>query len=110
MLGLMQEAFDEDGAVAKRRLGFRGCTLEGVLQLLLLPNNSHATATTTKSSFNDDRKSVLVSEALDILKLLDWSRCSRDGGDISFLRQPSSRDFVTKGINCVWVGANENHA
>lgn len=95
VLGLVQEALDKDGAVAEGRLGLGGGTLESVLQLLLLADNSHATATTTESGLDDYREAVLVSELLDLLVFLDGSVSARDNRNTTLHGKVTSGNLVT---------------
>jgi hypothetical protein len=83
VLGAVQETLDEDGAVTKCRLGFGCGTLESLLELFLLPDDSHTTATTTKGSLDDDGESVLVGEALDFFELLDGAVGTGNDGDLA---------------------------
>ena len=99
MLGLVEEALDEDGAVAEGGLGFRSCALERFLERLLLADASHTSATATKSSLDDDRESVLVRKLLNLLELLDGALRTRHNGDIGSNSQLSSGNFVTKSVD-----------
>jgi hypothetical protein len=107
VLGAVQEALDEDGAVTKGRLGFGCGTLEGLLELLLLPDDSHTTTTTTKGSLDDDGESVLVGEALDFFELLDGAVGAGNDGDLALDGELTGRDLVTESINGVRGRANE---
>lgn len=107
VLGAVQEALDEDGTVAESRLGLGCGTLEGLLELLLLPDNSHTTATTTEGSLDDDGESVLVGEALDFFELLDRAVGTGNDGDLALDGELTGRDLVTKGVNGVGGRTNE---
>ena len=50
----LEEALDEDGAIAKRRLGLGDSTLKCVLKLRLLANDTHSTAASAHSSLDND--------------------------------------------------------
>lgn len=99
VLGSVEEALNEDGAVAERRLGLGGGALEGILELFLLPDNSHTTSTTTKSGLDDDWEAVLVSEALDLFKLLDRARSTGHNRYLAFHGQLTGRNLVTEGVD-----------
>lgn len=107
VLGAVQEALDEDGTVAESRLGLGCGTLEGLLELLLLPDNSHTTATTTEGSLDDDGESVLIGEALDFFELLDRAVGTGNDGDLALDGELTGRDLVTKGVNGVGGRTNE---
>ena len=107
MLGLVEEAFDEDGAIAEGSLGFRSGALECFLERLLVADDSHTTAATTKSSLDDDGESVLVGKVLNLLEPLDGARCTRHNRDIGSNGQLSSGDLVTKSVDHIRRGANE---
>jgi hypothetical protein len=97
VLGTVQEALDENGTVTKGRLGLGCSTLEGLLELLLLPDDSHTTTTTTKGGLDDDGESVLVGEALDFFKSLDRTVGTGDDGNLALDGELTSGDLVTKG-------------
>jgi hypothetical protein len=107
VLGLVEEALDEDGSVTESRLGFRGGALERVLEGLLFAYYTHTTATTAESGLDDDGKAILVSEGLDILELLNWSRSSWYNWDVALDGEFSRRDLVAKCVDGVGRGAYE---
>jgi hypothetical protein len=107
VLGFVEESLDEDGAIAKSRLGLRSGTVERVLKIFLLSHNSHTSSTTTKGCLDDDWEAVLVCELLDILELLDWSLCTRDNWDLRLDGKCPGRDFVSKRVDDFWGGADE---
>jgi hypothetical protein len=107
VLGLVKESLDKDGTVTESSLGLRGGTLEGLLQALLLTDDSHTSATTTEGSLDDDREAILVSEVLDLLVPLDSTIGTRDDGDVGSVGELSGRDLVTESIDHVGRGADE---
>lgn len=107
VLGLVKESLDEDGTVTEGSLGLGGGTLEGLLQALLLADDSHTSATTTEGSLDDDGEAILVSEVLDLLVPLDGTIGTRDDGDVGGVGELSGRDLVTESIDHVGRGADE---
>lgn len=107
VLGLVKESLDKDGAVTEGSLGLGGGTLEGLLQALLLTDDSHTSATTTEGSLDDDGEAILVSEFLDLLVPLDSTFGTRDDGDVGSVGKLSGRDLVTESIDHVGRGADE---
>ncbi len=107
VLGLVEEALDEDGAVAEGRLGLGGGALECFLERLLFADDSHATATTAISSFDDDGESVLVRKLLNLFEPLDGALRTRDNGDIGSNGKLASGNLVAKSIDHLRRGANE---
>lgn len=107
VLGLVEEALDEDGTVAKGRLGLGGGTLEALLQSLGLADDAHTTATTTIGGLDDDGESILVSEGLDLLVGSDSTFGTGDNGDIGSNGELSGRDLVAEGVNDVGRGTDE---
>lgn len=99
MLGLVKEALDEDGTVAKGRLGLGHSTLKVLLQGTLLAHHTHTTATTTKGCLDDDGESILVGEFLDLFEPLDGVFGTGDDGDIALDGEFTGRDFVTESDN-----------
>lgn len=102
MLGFVEEAFDEDGAVTESRLGFGGGTLKGIFQVFLLANDSHTTATTSKGSLDDDWEVILVGEFLHLFEPLDRAWCSGDDGHVALDGNGSGGDLVAKSVNGFW--------
>ena len=107
MLGPVQEAFDEDGAVAKGRTGLGGGTLERLLQCVRLPDDTHTTSTTAECGLDDDGKAMFVGERLDLLVLLHGAGGTRDDGDLALDCELSSRDLVAQCLNCGGRRPNE---
>lgn len=107
MLGLVEEALYEDGAVAKGRLGLGSCSLEVFLQALVVANNSHTTTTAAISSLDDDREAILISEGLNLFVFFYSSLGSRDDRDASSNGKLASRDLVAKSIDHIWGGADK---
>lgn len=107
VLGLVEEALDEDGAVAKGRLGLGGCSLEVVLEGGLLAHDTHATAAAAKGSLDDDGEAMLVGEGLDVFVLLDGVGGAGHDGHVALDGEPAGRDLVAKGVDGVWGGADE---
>ena len=95
MLGLVEEALDEDCAVPERRASFRGSTLKRVPQISLATDNAHTTATTTKGSLDNNGEAIRVSEGLDFLIAFDRALGTGDNGDIGLDSHPTGRDLVT---------------
>ena len=108
VLGLVQETLNEDSTIAKGRLGFGCGTLEGVLEILLLPDDTHTTSATTESSLDDDREAVLVGEALDLLEFLDGARSTGNHRNFTLHGKLTCRDLVTKAVDGLGGGANPN--
>jgi hypothetical protein len=54
MAGTLEEPFDEDSSIAKSGLGFRHGTFKRVLELRLLPNDTHSASSSSHSSLNDN--------------------------------------------------------
>ena len=107
VLGLVEEALDEDGAVAKGRLGFGSGALEGILELFLRADNTHTTATTAKGSLDDDGEAVLVSELLDLFELLDGALGTGHDGNTALGGEGTGGDLVTEGVDCLRGRSNE---
>lgn len=107
VLWLVEETLDEDGAVAKCRLGLGCGSLERVFEVLLFSDDSHTTATTSESGLDDDWEAVFVGEFLDVLKLFNGAFGSGDDGDTALDGESAGRDLVSKGIDGVGGGANE---
>lgn len=107
VLGLVEEALDENGAVAESALGLGGGTLEGLLQGSLIADDTHTTATTAIGSLDDDGEAVLVGEILDGLEGVDSTLGTRDDGDTGGNGDLAGRDLVTKGVDDIGGGADE---
>jgi hypothetical protein len=99
VLWLVEEALDEHSAVAESIESLRLGTLEVVLEVFLLANDSHTTASTTKGCFDDDGEAELIRERLHILELLDGSGSTRDSGHLGLLSKLTSRDLVTECVD-----------
>lgn len=96
MLGLVEEALDEDSSVSESRLGLGRGSLKGLLKPLGLPDNTHTTAATTKGSLDDDWESILIGETLDILESLHSTLGSWDDGDTGGNGERAGGDFVAE--------------
>ena len=83
VLGLVEEALDEDGSVAESSLGLGGGAVEGLLQRLLLADDTHTASTTTVGGLDDDGEAEFVSEFLDVLELLNGTLSTRNNRDAS---------------------------
>ena len=101
VLGLVEEALDEDGAVAEGALGLGGGTLEGLLELGSGAHNTHTAATATVSSLDDDGEAILVGELLDLLVALDGTLSTGDDRDAGSNGDPPGGDLVAEGVNDV---------
>ena len=102
VLGLVEEALDEDGAVAEGRLGLGGRALERVLEGGLLADDSHTTTATTEGGLDDDREAILVGEALDFLEPLDGAGRARHHGHVALDSELSRRDLVAESVDSIW--------
>lgn len=99
VLGLVQEALDEDCAVAEGGLCLGRGALEVLLQRFLVADHTHATTTTTVGGLDDDWEAILVGEALDLLELLHCALCSGDDRHVCLDGDLSGRDLVSQGID-----------
>lgn len=99
VLGLVEEALDENGAVAKGTLGLGGGALEGLPQGSLLADDTHTTTTSAIGSLDDDGEAVLVGEVLDGLEGVDSTLSTGDDGDTGGNGKLASRDLVTKSVD-----------
>lgn len=99
VLGLVEEALDEDGAVAEGGLCLGRGALEVLLQRFLVADHTHATATASVGGLDDDGEAILVGEALDLLKLLHCALCSGDDGHVCLDGDLSGRDLVSEGVD-----------
>ena len=102
VLWLVEEALDEDCAVAESRLCLGCCSLERLLQCALLANNTHTTSTTTVCCLDNDWEAVLVGESLDILKLVNGTLGTWNNWNASCNGKCSRRDLVSKSIDKLW--------
>jgi hypothetical protein len=107
VLGLVEEALDEDGAVAEGRLGLRCRALESVLELGLLADDTHTTAATAKRSLDDDGEAKLIGEGLHVLELLDGVGGAGHHGHVALDGESAGGDLVAEGVNGVWRRANK---
>lgn len=110
MLWFIQETLDEDGAVSEGRLGLGSGTFKGVLERLLIPDDTHSAATTAESGLDDDGEAIGVRERLDLLESRDGVRGSGDDRDLAVDREPASRDLVSQGGDGLVCGANPDQA
>lgn len=106
VLGSVEESLNEDGAVAECRLRLRCGTLEGILQLFLLPDDTHTTPTTTESSLDDDREAILIGEALGSFESLDGAGSTRDSRDVCLVSEVAGGDFVAQVVDGLWSWSN----
>jgi hypothetical protein len=104
MLGLVEEALNEDSAVAKRRLGLRSRALKVILERALLADYTHTTATTAERGLDDDREAIFVREGLDVLELLDGAGRTWDDGNVALLSESARRDLVAERVDGLWRG------
>lgn len=107
VLGLVEEALHEDGAVAESRLGLGCGTLEVLLQAVGLADDTHTTSTTTVSGLDNDGEAILVSKGLNLLIGADSTLGTRDDGHTSGDGELSGGDLVAKGVNDIGRGADE---
>lgn len=101
VLGFIKEAFHKDGAVSKGGLGLGSSPIKRVREGLLVPNNTHTTATTTKGSLDDDWEAILIRKGLDLLEALNRARGTGNDGHSALDSQLAGRDLVTKSLNGV---------
>jgi len=106
VLGLVEEALDEDGAVAKGRLGLGGGALERVLEGRLLAHDTHAAAAAAKGRLDDDGEAILVGEGFDVLELLDRARGAGHDGHFALDGEGAGRDLVAEGVDGVGRGTD----
>lgn len=99
VLGLVEEALDEDGAVSKGALGLGGGTLKGIAQVSLVANNAHTTATTTKGSLDNDGEAIGIGEVLDLFVPLHGALRSGHDGDAALDGQLTGGHLVTQGLD-----------
>ena len=107
VLGLAEEALDEDGAVTESGLGLGGSAVEGLLQRRLLANDTHAAATATVGGLDDDGEAVFVGELLDVLELLDGALGTGDDRDAGLDGEGPGRDLVSEGVDDLGGWADE---
>jgi hypothetical protein len=110
MLGAVEEALNEDGSVSESRLGLGCGTLKGILEILLLPHDTHTTSTTSESGLDDDWEAVLVGELLARFELGHWTGSTGDCWHIGLCGQLSRGDLVTKIVNGLGVGSDPDDA
>ena len=110
VLGPVEEALDEHGAVAKGRLGLGRGALEGVLEFGLLAHHAHAAPAAAKGGLDDDGEAVLVGELLDLLVPLDGALGAGHHGHVALDGQLAGRDLVAEGVDGVGRGADEDDA
>ena len=60
--GALEESLDEDSAIAERSLGFADCTLERILELLLIADDTHSTSSSSHGGLDDNREAMLFHE------------------------------------------------
>src|SRR5690606_25102524 len=82
VLGFVEETLDKDSSVSESGLGLGSGSVEGLLEVLLLADYAHTTATTTIGRLNDDGESVGISERLDDLESLDRTLGTRNDRNI----------------------------
>jgi hypothetical protein len=109
VLGLVEEALDEDSTVAEGGLGLGGGTLKGITQGSLVADYTHTTATTTEGSLDDNGEAILISEGLDFVVVLNGALSTGDNRDVALDSEATSRNLVTKSVNGVWGRAHENN-
>ena len=107
VLGFVEEALDEDGAIAEGALGLGSGALKGFLQVGLLAHDTHTTTTTAEGSLDDDREAIFVSELLDLLKRADSVLGTRDDRNATLDGQFPGRDLVAELLNDLGLRANE---
>lgn len=107
VLGLVQEAFHEDCAIAKGRLCLGCGSLERLLQTCLIAHHSHATTTAAVSGLDDNGETIFISEALNLLKGGHCTGGTRDNGNIGPNSQCSCRNLVAEGVNDIGRRSDE---
>lgn len=107
VLGLVEEALDEDGAVAEGGLGLGGGAIKGLLESLLLADDTHTAATATVGGLDDDGEAVFVGELLDILELLDSALGTGDDWDAGLDGKGSGRDLISERVDDLGRWADE---
>lgn len=107
VLRLVQESLDENGAVSECALRLGSCTLESLLERLLVADDSHTTATTAIRGLNDDGESILVCELLDLLEPFYRALGTGHNGHISSGGELSGRNLVAKGIDDLRGGSDK---
>lgn len=107
VLGLVEEALDENGAVAEGGLGLGGGAVKGLLERLLLADDTHTAATATVGGLDDDGEAVFVSELLDVLELLDGALGTGDDRDAGLDGKGPGRDLVSERVDDLGRWADE---
>lgn len=67
----LEESLDEDSTIAERGLGLADCTLERILEFLLVADDTHSTSSTSHSGLDDDREAMLFHEFSTVSVRLD---------------------------------------
>lgn len=110
VLGPVQEAFEENRAVAESILSLRSRATKRVFQVFLLPDNAHTTSTTAESGFDDDWEAVLVRESFRVFIFAYRTWCSWYNRYARLLRDYTRRDLVTQSIDGLPTRSNPHDA
>jgi hypothetical protein len=110
MLGTVEEALDEDGSVAESGLGLGCGSLEGVLEILLLPHHTHATSSTAEGGLDDDWEAVFVGEFLACFELGHWAGRTGDCWHVGLCGQLSCGHLVAEVVDGLRVGSDPDDA
>lgn len=110
MSGSLDKLFHKQTAVSECSLSLRERSAEGFLDLLQFVDSSDSTTSSSISSLQNDRGTVLLGELDSFLSGSDRTRSSGDDLDTGFYGGLTGSDLVSHSGHYVGAGADEHNA
>ena len=110
MLGAPNEAFEENGRVAKGVFGLGLRLIEERVKILFLVDNPHSASSATEGCLDDEREANFPGNFACLLPVGNWILGSRQGVDVSFLGKGTGRHLVAHGVKHLRVRTDELNA
>ncbi len=107
MFGAADEFFEKDSRIAESAIGFTLGLVEQTVEVFGFFNHAHTASAAAESRLDDEREAEFSGDLECLLAVGDGVFGAGQGGNLKFLRQFASCDFVAHQVEQFRVGSDE---